>query len=237
MGRWLAQIAALAATLLVASAAIAREPWIDSAWLVKVKPGEKRFLYSHGVARPGCTEAEPCQTKAYVVPGDVLIASDASTLGRGTANWVEVQYVSASGRSTWGWIRDADLEPLSDPPKTASAWTGSWKRTEASITMRPGRRAGTIAVSGDATWGASDPYRVRVGGVHTGEIEGQFQPLRSTGGFTMGETGSLPFDQGEEFDCRVRFRLLLPYLLVEDNGNCGGVNVSFLGAYVKQGRK
>lgn len=228
--------ALLASLVLGATAAQAREPWLDNAWLVKVKPGGKRYFHSHGEARPGCEETEPCLTKAYVVAGDVLVASDFGTLGRGATKWVEVEYVSPSGRSTFGWIRDADLEPFSEPAKPLGAWTGSWKRTEADITLRPGRRPGMLAVSGYATWGSSDPDRVRRGGVHIGEISGTFQPVQSKGGFTMGETASLPFDQGDESACRVRFRLLMPYLLVEDTGNCGGVNVSFSGTYVRQGR-
>lgn len=226
----------LASALLIGTAALAREPRIDHDWLVKVKSGGKRFIYSHGVARPGCNEAEPCLTKAYVVAGDVLVASEFGTLGRGSAKWVEVEYVSPSGRSTFGWLRDADLEPLADPPTNIGSWTGSWIRTDANITMRPDRKAGKIAVIGDAIWGAGDPDRVRRGGVHIGSIEGVFQPAQSRGGFAMGESGSLPFGQGDQYDCQVRFRLALPYLLVEDNGNCGGVNVSFLGTYVRQGR-
>lgn len=232
----LARFAMAAAALSFASAGIAREPWIDYAWLVKVKPGGKRFIYSHGVARPGCNEAEPCLTKAYVLPGDFLVASDFATLGSGPTKWVEVEYVSRSGRSTYGWIKNADVEPLADPPTNIGSWTGIWARTEASIEMRPDRRKGILGVTGEATWGASDPDRVKRGGVHIGEIEGTFRPVQARGGFAMGETGSLPFDQGDELSCRVRFRLLLPYLLAEDNGNCGGVNVTFLGTYVRGGR-
>jgi hypothetical protein len=228
--------AMLASLLLGAVAAQAREPWLDSAWLVKVKPGGKRYFYSHGEVRPGCDEAEPCLTKAYVVAGDILVASDFGTLGRRTSKWVEVEYVSPSGRSTRGWIRDADLVPQTESAMPLGAWTGSWKRTEADITLRPGRRPGTIEAAGSAIWGSFDPDRVRRGGIHMGEIAGAFQPVQSRGGFTMGAEGTLPFDQGGEFDCRVRFRLLSPYLLVEDNGSCGGVNVSFSGTYKRQGR-
>lgn len=232
----LLRAAVLVSLMLGATVARAIEPWLDRAWLVKVKPGGKRYFYSHGEARAGCSAVEPCRTNAYVVAGDLLVASDVGTLGRGPTKWVEVEYVSRSGRSTRGWLRDTDLKPYSEPLTPLRTWAGGWKRTEANITMRPGRPAGTIAVSGIATWGSSDPDRVRRGGINMGEIEGTFRPIQSKGGFTMGEAGSLPFDKGHESDCRVRFRLLLPYLLVEDNSNCGGMNVSFLGTYVRQGR-
>lgn len=228
--------ALLAALVLGASTGQAEEPWFKDFRLVKVKPGGKRFFFSHGETSPGCRATEPCPTKAYVVAGDILIAWETATLGRGTTKWIAVEYVSPSGRSTQGWIRDSDLEPFGDPAPPLSAWTGSWKRTEADITMRPGTRPGSIGVSGFATWGSFDPERVRRGGINMGEIEGAFEPTQSHGGFTAGETGSLPFDQGDESDCRVRFRLASPYLLVEDNGNCGGLNVTFSGAYRRQGR-
>ena len=45
--------------------------------------------------------------------------------------------------------------------------------------------------------------------------------------FAMGENGSVAFDKGEEYDCKVRLRRLGPYLLVKDNTMCGGMNVTF----------
>lgn len=37
-------------------------------------------------------------------------------------------------------------------------------------------------------------------------------------------------------DCLAPLHLLGPYLAVEDNGNCGGMNVRFTGIYVKSQR-
>ena len=48
----------------------------------------------------------------------------------------------------------------------------------------------------------------------------------------MGEADeTLPYEAGDDLDCRARMRLIGPYLLVADNGQCGGLNVSFSGAY------
>ena len=47
----------------------------------------------------------------------------------------------------------------------------------------------------------------------------------------MGNKGTLPFTAGEPGDCRIRLRLLPPFLLAEDNMNCGGMNVSFTTVY------
>jgi hypothetical protein len=53
----------------------------------------------------------------------------------------------------------------------------------------------------------------------------------------MGTNATLPYDQGEEVDCRVRMRRLGSFLLVEDNRRCGGINVSFSGIYQRSGRR
>jgi len=46
----------------------------------------------------------------------------------------------------------------------------------------------------------------------------------------MGEDGgTLPYDAGDEFTCRVRMLRRNPHLLVRENYACGGVNVSISG--------
>ncbi|WP_167858739.1 hypothetical protein [Methylobacterium nonmethylotrophicum] len=43
----------------------------------------------------------------------------------------------------------------------------------------------------------------------------------------MGDRGTLPHAGDDPADCRLRLRLSPPFLLAEDNGACGGKNVSF----------
>jgi hypothetical protein len=35
-------------------------------------------------------------------------------------------------------------------------------------------------------------------------------------------------------DCRARLRLFGPYLAIEDNTGCGGMNVTFTGVYTRR---
>lgn len=42
-------------------------------------------------------------------------------------------------------------------------------------------------------------------------------------------------DKGDMADCAIAMIALGPYLVVEDNRNCGGANVSFTGIYQRGG--
>ncbi|MGH6843688.1 MAG: hypothetical protein ACRECU_02990, partial [Methylocella sp.] len=84
------------------------------------------------------------------------------------------------------------------------------------------------------TYGSLDPDRVKRGAVNIGIIEGMTSPKGAALSFTMGEGATLPVDKGDEGDCKVWMRRLGPYLLVNDNNNCGGMNVSFSGVYTRK---
>jgi hypothetical protein len=90
--------------------------------------------------------------------------------------------------------------------------------------------------SGEATWGAFDPERVKRGAINLGSFDATATPSASDVSFTVGEESTLPIDRGSESDCKVWMRLLGPYLLVSDNMNCGGMNVSFDGLYWRSAR-
>lgn len=81
-----------------------------------------------------------------------------------------------------------------------------------------------IAVVGDATWGAGDPHRVKMGSVHNGHLEGSNEP----GGAVLSIA-----DVDTQGDCTATLRLMGRYLVVVDNGACGGANVSFNGIYLR----
>lgn len=175
---------------------------------------------------PDCPNGGPaCRTRAFLVPGDVVLVADARD------GFVCAAFAASGGASTTGWLpRDALVPDTANP----ADWAGRWKRLEADITITkaPG---GALRVHGDATWGAGDPERVRNGGVHTGELDGMASIAHDVLAFTMGEGGTRPYDKGDETDCRVRMLRRGPYLVVTDNTYCGGANVSFTGIYRRRG--
>lgn len=212
---------------------------LDQARLVKVTVGEKQSFYD-GV-ETGCpAETAKCRRKAYVISGDILVATAAA------GDFTYVEYVSRKGANSQGAIRSAALKRFSSPAPISSAWTGNWKRdAEADIKISRTGQSAQLHAEGSALWGALDPVRVKNGGVHTGELSGNFEPQGEWGGVMVGANASavrhvdrahrFPYNRPENNDCRVRLRLLGPYLLAYDDGDhCGGMNVSFTGVYRRQ---
>lgn len=157
-------------------------------------------------------EATP--RKAYVLPGDLLVAEET----RG--GFTSVTFVDRRGKPSSGWIETAALRSVPTPAPTRAGWTGHWSYGDAEIEITPGKARGSLHVAGNATWGGHDPERVRTGGIHIGDFDGEVRPSGDR----------LSYADGYGI-CTVRMRLLGPYLLVEDNGECGGANVRFTGTY------
>ncbi|HMT43755.1 MAG TPA: hypothetical protein PKA59_04335 [Chakrabartia sp.] len=212
--------------MLVAAPAVAQDGanWLDSARLMRVKAAAKTYFHDRDTDR--CTGF--CPRKAFVVKGDAVVALEQ------VGAFVEAEYINSKGVATRGWLRMADLMADPGPKQAPSFWMGDWKRIESDISIRPGAKAGTLSIRGDALWGSLDPARVKRGAVNIGEIEGVVTPKGFQLSFAMGENGTLPFEQVDEYGCAVRMRLMPPYLLVEDNYRCGGMNVSFTGTYVRK---
>jgi len=209
---------------------------MEGAWLVRVKPGGRAYFYNDlPDIYPGCPAATAkCRRKGFVVPGDIAVAAYA--IGAFTV----VDFVGPTGSSSDGAIETRLLERLPPPTPAPADWLGHWSDgAEQEITMRAGKSAGSVAVKGDATWGAGDPERVKRGGVNIGEIGGAMHPRGQWGGLIDDAktpepdwSRGFPYQKDGGYDCQVRFRLLGPYLLAQDDGNnCGGMNVTFSGVY------
>jgi hypothetical protein len=216
----------LAALMLGALALPAQaQTTIDDAYLVQVQPGPKRYFYDE--YEDGCPAlTAKCRHAAYVVAGDLLVASEAK------GAFTNVRFVNARGRASWGWIETAGLKRLDPPPPGPGAWLGDWRWAESDIEISATRRAGRLAVHGDATWGSFDPERVKRGGINTGEMEGA---ITVAGGRITAASGDVVLGPLSEApgDCNVRLRMLGPYLVAQDNSGCGGHNVTFSGVYRK----
>lgn len=178
--------------------------------LARVKGARGGRAYFHA-DEDDCPKAGGrCRTKAYVIPGDELIVS--RTFGEWVCGWFQPR----KGSETVGWVEASKLDIReADARPALSAWLGEWTFYENFVRIRRGARVGRLAVEGQAYWhGLGD-------NVHVGEIGGDARP----------EGRSLAL---EDDTCRVRLLLVGPFLLVNDNGQCGGVNVSFDGVYRRQ---
>ncbi len=179
-------------------------------------------------------ELDSCQLKSFVVPGDVLL------VGPAMEDFVCAHFIAPNVRSVKGQFREtigfvplSELKEIRRSTTAATDWHGTWTRsTEAEIKIGPDA-GGKLKILGSATYGALDPERARRGAVNVGELEGTFGPPR-TNMIAVGEgwDGETPLGD-DRSECRARLRLFAPYLVVEDNGGCGGNNVSFTGVYMR----
>jgi hypothetical protein len=202
---------------------------IKKAALARVVSTQAKINFIDGPSErtPACPSAESvCRLKAYLVPGDEVLVDEAETA------YVCAIYKSTSGIETQGWLPRAALQMV--PPKAASAqqWDGTWRNRDAEAAIVIRSHADEVEVSGTATWGSRDPERVKRGSVHTGGLNGRGTPRGQTLaiGYDPDRPEAVP---GAQDDCAARLHLYGPYLLVNDNGRCGGLNVSFGGLYVR----
>jgi hypothetical protein len=171
--------------------------------------GSRVYLYGDDEGCPG--PAAKCRQKAYVIPGDELIVS------RAFGEYVCAWYQPARGSETVGWMAASQLEiSEADANPAAALWLGSWEFYNNSLLITRGAKAGMLRVEGEAFWHGVNPENV-----HTGEVGGEAAPA----------AGVLRLDDDI---CRATFRLVGPYLIVDDNGDCGGANVTFDGVYRKK---
>ncbi len=178
---------------------------------VKGEKGLRAYFYGEDEGCPG--PAAKCRQKAYLVPGDEVITS------RTFGEWVCAWYQPARGYETVGWLAADRLAPVEIPrtPPLAS-WLGTWNFHKDEVRLGRGAGAGTLSVGGEATWVGVNPANA-----HVGELSGTGTPVDNI--LRLGE---------DPEDCRATLRLVGPYLVVSDNKQCGGVNVTFDGVYRKK---
>lgn len=167
----------------------------------------------------GCPNETPaCRGTGYVVAGDTLIT------GRAKGPYVCAFYPNRVGGSA-GWVRADRLAPAPvDHAPALSAWLGRWKDGDDSIRLTA--RGGALVADGAAFWPSANPSLAeRPGGPNTGELSGSARPVGSR----------VVFRDGDDQDaCRATLTLVGPFLVVSDNDNCGGMNVSFTGVYTRR---
>lgn len=159
----------------------------------------------------GCPESEGCMQKAYVIEGDEVLVNKIE------GDWACAWY-QGKKRETVGWIVLENLAPAADPVPQPNDWLGTWKTPASSITIEQQEQGNGLHVAGDAIWGIG-------ASAHVGEIDGTLKP---EGRYAMTKEGD------GKYDCAVEFSRVGRFLIVDDNNNCGGMNVSFDGVYVRE---
>lgn len=184
--------------------------------IASVKKSPSGRLYFHEDTGEECPGSAKCRRNAYLVPGDRVVVNRVSN------NFACAWFSPAKGAPTVGWL-DASTLSMEPPSVVAGtqSWLGTWKYAENTIEVTSNKLAGFVNVSGRAFWrGLGD-------NIHIGEIDGRYRP----------DHGLIKYSDGDStYDCKAELRLAGPFLIVSDNMNCGGANVSFSGIYVRRNR-
>jgi hypothetical protein len=231
----------LAATLLAGSAS-AYDPndpancngveWDDNDALVVAKVTASprvnfvKSPYDDELKADGCPAAtEACRKRSYLVAGDLVLA------GRTHGTFTCVSYQTPKPHNkphrrpiwTTGWLPSAVLKPVAPmaAPRPAD-WLGTWDQPHATIEIKPGGLGGRLRIEGVAVYPTAQD-------VHNGTIDAQVMPAGDS--ITFLDDGWFPFETKCDTGCRVRMRRVGPWLVVEDNGDCGGAGVTFTGLY------
>lgn len=165
--------------------------------------------------------AESCLKRSYLVEGDLVLIG--SMLGDFTC----ISYQSPTAtKQIWanGWLPSASLTPVAPMlfPKRTD-WIGVWRHPGGTVAITQGEGE-TLRIEGEMIVpGALD--------VHTGSIKARVTPLKDK--ITFVEDGSIPFDDKDALqgECRVLMQRINTWLMIADNGGCGGAGVSFTGLY------
>jgi hypothetical protein len=167
---------------------------------------------------PAATEA--CRKKAYLVTGDLVLT------GKRQGDFTCVSYQSPTAeKQSWttGWLPGAALAPVAPTASPSmSDWIGTWQHPGGHIEIKHGGLGGRLKIEGEMVVPTARDF-------HNGVLKAEAAPDGNTIAFL--NDGTQPFETPCEDACRVRMRRIGEWLMVEDNGGCGGAGVTFTGLY------
>ena len=179
--------------------------------------GTDRAYFLTWMLSPECrANSQKCRQdrQPYVIPGDRVVVTGV------VPGFVCAAY-SKNGRSDVdGWLPEKQVK-IEDPaksPQQLTRWVGEWSGQYASAWIDIGRGKGhTLHAVGHAE-------------LREGEYEGDFEGDLSV----IGNTAKVNDEVVGNYGCVVSLLLLGGLMAVTDNEACGGLNVRFIGWFIRQ---
>jgi hypothetical protein len=192
-----------------------KSPWTIAKIVAKPRVNFVKSPYDDDFKAEGCpSDSAACRRSAYLVPGDLAF------IGRtqGTFTCVDYQSLLSNKRTrAVGWLPSAALAPVARmSPTKASDWVGTWFHPGGPIEIRRSA-GGKLHVSGGITVPTARDF-------HNGAFDAD----------VVVKDDMLDFvDDGTNYgsECHVQMQRIGEWLLVGDNGGCGGAGVTFQGLY------
>jgi len=180
--------------------------------LMQVKTINKVYFQTEAKTCPNSGECK-FRKKAYLVEGDHVFVSAEK------AGFRCAYYGTSKGSIIAGFLPAYSLIDVKDDrvQMTENFLKGKWISEVSDLNFIAGRM-GSLHLSGHAQWADGS-------NIHEGEISADAKVDGNVVFFREGPD--------EESDCTVRVARRGPYLILSDNGVCGGVNVRFSGIYIK----
>lgn len=177
--------------------------------VIKATKGERVYFYGDD---ENCPNGKNCRQKAYLIAGNEVIVS------RKFGNWACSWYQPKKGSETVGWISLKHLE-FTPSVQGIENYAGKWKFYDNDIEIKKTNNPKMFEIKGNAFWkGFGD-------NIHIGELDGK--------AFWNEKVLLYSEDDKSQYACKVKLDLVWNYLIVSDNMNCGGANVTFSGVYRK----
>ena len=189
-----------------------KSPWIVARVTAKPRVFFVKSPYDDDFKAESCpSPTAACRKNSYLVTGDLVF------VGKTDGPFTCINYQSPlAKKQIWatGWLPSAALSPVArmSPAKT-SDWIGTWYHPGGPIEIKQGT-GGQLHIEGGMTVPTARDF-------HNGDFRADVTPDNDMLDFT---------DAGDE-GCHVQMQRVDAWLLVGDNGGCGGAGVTFMGLY------
>lgn len=192
-----------------------KSPWVIAKVTAKPRVNFVKSPYDDDFKAESCpAETAACRKNSYLVTDDLVFVGESS----GAFTCVNYQSPLAK-KQVWatGWLPSAALTPVGRMSSTkASDWIGKWYHPGGPIEITQ-RAGGKLHVEGGITVPTARDF-------HNGEFKADVALKDDMLDF---------FDDGSNYgeECHVQMQRIGAWLVVGDNGGCGGAGVTFQGLY------
>ena len=179
--------------------------------VVQAQAGEKVHFFNDDDGCP--SKGAACMRAAYLVPGNEVL------VGKSTADWACVWYQGRKGESvSWVPKKNVAIRPAA-PLHPVRGWVGVWSDGAAIIRISASNASGRLRMASRLRWEGG----VSPDGERRANVGGTQALLEVRGSRASASDG----------DCQVTLTRVGRYLVADDNGACGGMNVRHTGVYRK----